>query len=100
MRRWTTFVMGTVVGAGLLYAVLNYHVIQASDGLHLVPKVDAQLAGTYVDIREFGVREWLAHPEIIAALRDAKQDALIKTAADDAARVGLDRLLGTDRNEE
>lgn len=94
MRRWSTFVCGLVVGGSLIYAALNYHLIHAKDGLHLVPKVNAQLAGTYVDIRGFGPRDWLEHPEIFAALNAAHQDALIESAAGDALRNGLDRVLG------
>ena len=94
MRRWSTFVLGALVGAGLLYALLNYHIIHARDGLHVVPKVDAQLANTYVDIREFAPRDWADHPEIFAALSAAHRDDLIRDAAADAARNGLDRLLG------
>lgn len=94
MRRWSTFLGGVVVGGLLIYAVLHYHVIQARDGLHLVPKVNAQLANTFVDIREFAPRDWAAHPEIFEALSAAHQDELIKSAAGDAVRNGLDRLLG------
>ena len=93
MRRWWTFLSGVIVGGGLILAVLNFHVIRARDGLHLVPKVDAQIAGTYVDISEFGPRDWLDHPEIFVALQRANQDELIQTATGDALLKGLDRLL-------
>ena len=93
MRRWSTFVGGMVVGGALIYAVLHYHLIKARDGLHLVPKMNAQLASTYVDIREFTPRDWAAHPEVFAALSAAHQDELIKSAASDAVRNGLDRWL-------
>jgi hypothetical protein len=91
--------MGVVAGAALLYAILNFHLIHARDGVHMVPKVDAQLGGTYVDIREFGPREWLERPEIFMALRRANRDDLIELAADDAVRHGLDRLLGPSKND-
>jgi len=94
MRRWGTFLIGVAFGAALLYAVLNFHIINASDGLHLVPKVESQLAGTFVDIRSFGPREWLEHPEVFIALQRADRGDLLNTAADDAMRKGLDRLLG------
>jgi hypothetical protein len=94
MRRWVTFLSGVVVGGLLLYGVLSFHILHASDGMHLVPKIDAQLAGTYVDIRDFTPRDWIAHPEILAALQKAGRIDLIELAADDAIRVGLDRVLG------
>lgn len=96
MRRWSTFLGGVIVGGALIYSALNYHIIHAKDGLHLVPKVDAQLASTYVDIRDFGPRDWLDHPEIFAALNSAHRDDLIQSAAGDAVRTGLDRLLGAE----
>ena len=94
MRRWGTFMFGVLVGGLLLYGVLNYHVIQARDGTHLIPKVNAQLASTYVDIREFTPRDWIDHPEILEALHRAKRDDLLKMAAGDAAGNALDKLLG------
>jgi hypothetical protein len=94
MRRWGTFVVGVLVGGLLIYYALNYHVIHARDGMHLVPKVDAKLAGTYVDIREFTARDWIDHPEIFAALQQAKRDDLLQMAVGDAANQALDRLLG------
>jgi hypothetical protein len=99
MRRWGTFLFGAVVGAAALFFVLNYHIIRARDGMHLVPKVDAQLAGSYVDIRDFGPREWAAHKEVLLALVDADRQDLIGSAADDALRTGLDRLLGGSQSD-
>ncbi len=94
MKRWGTFLFGMVVGGLLIFFALNYHVIRARDGMHLVPKVDAQLASTYVDIRNFGPREWADHRDVFLALAKADRNDLIGSAADDALRVGLDRLLG------
>ncbi len=94
MRRWSTFAFGVLVGGILIYCVLNYHVIHARDGMHLVPKVDAQLAGTYVDIREFTARDWIDHPQVFAALQQAKRDDLLQMALGDAANHTLDRVFG------
>jgi hypothetical protein len=93
MRRWTTFLAGVAAGALLLYAVLHFHVVNARDGLHLVPKTEATLAGTYVDIREFGPRQWLEHPDVMLALQQADRTDLIGMAAEDAVNNGLKRLL-------
>jgi hypothetical protein len=94
MRRWGTFLFGVFVGGLLIYGVLNYHVIQTRDGTHLVPKVNAQLASTYVDIREFTPRDWIDHPQILEALHLANRDDLLKMAAGDAANNAINRLLG------
>jgi hypothetical protein len=93
MRRWTTFLAGVAAGALLLYAVLNFHVIHARDGLHLVAKTDARLAGTYVDIREFGPRQWLDNPDVLLALQQADRADLIGMAAEDAVNNGLRKIL-------
>lgn len=100
MRRWFTFLSGVVVGGLLLYGVLNFHLLRASDGLHVIPKINAQVAGTYVDVRNFSLRDWVEHPEIIAALRDAGRNDLIETATGDAIHTGLDRLLGAGKAEK
>lgn len=94
MRRWGTFLLGAVVGAAALFLALNYHIINARDGMHLVPKVDAQLAGTYVDIRNFGASDWANHREVFFALVNADRQDLLGSAADNAIQVGIDRLLG------
>jgi hypothetical protein len=93
VKRLTTFLFGVVVGAGLLYGALHYHVVRASDGLHLVPKLNAKLAGTYVDIRNYTLADWTRNPDLAAALIDSGERDLVEGAASDALRQGLDRLL-------
>ncbi|HMP06892.1 MAG TPA: hypothetical protein PJ982_11115 [Lacipirellulaceae bacterium] len=96
MRRWSTFLGGVLVGGLLVWGALNYHLVHARSGLHLVPKLDATFAGAYVDIRDFGPRDWAQHQTILLALLDADRTDLLGQAADDAVRTGLDRLLGAD----
>lgn len=97
MRRLSTFIFGMVFGAGLLYFALNYHLIHADDGLHLVPKLNAELGSTYVDIREFTLADWADHPQLASALIESDQRDLMEGAANDALHNGLDRILGGDR---
>jgi hypothetical protein len=92
-RRWLTFLLGVAVGALLIYAALNYHIVRARDGLHIIPKVDATLAGVYVDIRPFGPADWASHPDLALALLEANRRDLMEAAAGDALREGIDRLL-------
>ena len=96
MKRLSTFILGMFVGAILLFAILKFHVIRANDGLHLVPKREARLASTYVDIRNFTVADWAARPELAAALIEDDRRELVEGAASDALRNGLDRLLGSE----
>lgn len=93
MRRMMTFVMGMIVGGLLLWFALQYHLIHSRQGLHLIPKVDAGLAKTYVDIRKFTLADWTKNTDIALALTNANQVELIENAAGDAVRNGLDRWL-------
>ena len=99
MRRLPTFIFGMIVGGLLIYGGLNYHIINAPSGLHLVPKVKSTLTATYVDIRGWGVAEWMQHQDIAAALLSAERQDLMQSAAEDSIRTGLDRILpqGNDR---
>jgi hypothetical protein len=93
MRRFSTFIFGMVAGGLLIYAALNYHLIHAKDGVHLVPKVDATLASTYVDIRNFGPGDWAQYPDIAMAIFKADRADLLESAAASSLQTGLDRLL-------
>jgi len=93
MRRIMTFVMGMVAGGLLLWGGLQYHVLHTQDGLKLVPKVNASLAKTYVDIRKFTVADWANNTDIVLALTEAGQGEMVGNAAGDALQNGLDRLL-------
>lgn len=99
MRRLPTFIFGMIVGGLLIYGGLHYHVINTASGLHLVPKVTSTLAETYVDVRGWGVAEWMQHKDIAAALLAADRQDLMQSAAEDSIRTGLDRILpaGNDR---
>lgn len=97
MKRLSSFILGMVVGAGLLYGALNYHLIHADDGMHLIPKLESQLSLTYVDIREFTVADWAKHTELAAALMQADRGDLIEDAANDALHNALDNVLGGNR---
>jgi len=93
MRRWMTFLMGMVVGGLLLWGMLQYHVLHTREGLRLVPKVNASLAKTYVDIRTFTVADWARNTDLVLALTNANQRDLMGNAAGNALQNGLDRLL-------
>ena len=93
MKRLMTFICGMMAGAALSFGALNYHLVRANDGLHWVPKLDAKLSATYVDIRGFTIADWARNPDLAAALIDADQRDLVEGAASDALRNGINRFL-------
>jgi hypothetical protein len=98
MKRLSTFVMGMIAGGLLFWGALSYHLVHARDGIHLVPKVQSTLTDTYVDIRQFGPAEWLQHADVAQALQAAGRADLIKAAAEDALKTGIDKLLAPPEN--
>lgn len=98
MGKLYNFLLGVVVGFGLYHAAINYHVVYAKDGLHLVNKTPPRLSETYVDIRQFSAGDWANHPQLILALKQAGEDELLQDATadavNDAVQRGLDRVLG------
>ena len=93
MRRLSTFIFGMVVGGLLIYLALNYHLIHAKDGIHLVPKTSATLAATYVDVRNFALADWANHQDVALAIVKADRGELLHSVAGDSVLNGLDRIL-------
>lgn len=93
MRRFSTFIVGMVTGGILIYMALNYHLIQAKDGLHLVPKTESKLAATYIDVRNFTPADWAKHGDVAMALLQSDRTDLIQSAATDSIWNGVDQLL-------
>jgi hypothetical protein len=96
MRRIWTFIIGLIVGGVIVYGAMNYHLIHAKDGFHVVPKVDAQLALTYADIREFTVADWAKNGDLAAALMSANRRDLVDSAIGDTLDNSLDKWLNRD----
>jgi len=93
MPRLTSFLMGMVVGALFYYGATNYHVIRADDGFHVVHKVHARLAEAYVDVRQFGVADWTAHPDLATAIVQEDKQRLMQGAAARAVEDGVKQAL-------
>jgi hypothetical protein len=96
MRRVWTFVLGIVVGGMGIFVAMNYHIIRADDGLHMVPKVNRQLALAYADIRGFTVADWAKNSELAAALMNANQRELVDHAISDTLDNSVDKWLKRD----
>jgi hypothetical protein len=93
MSRIWSFLLGMVVGAVLLHAATNYHIVRSQDGFHLVTKHPARLSETFVDIRGFSMTDWTAHPQLASALVQANKQHLLGESAADAVHQGLNQLL-------
>lgn len=96
MRRIWTFISGIMVGGALIYGAMNFHLVRARDGLHVVPKINAQLALTYADIREFTVADWAKNAELAAALMNANRRDLVDNAIGGSVDNTLDNWFNRD----
>ena len=81
MSRIFAFLLGIAVGAFAHYAALNYHVVRAEDGFHVIPKISTGIAEAYVDIRQFELADWNEHKTLAAAIVRAEKSTLLKDAA-------------------
>jgi hypothetical protein len=80
MRQLWYFVWGGVIGAGIMWASMNYHVVRRDGGMTVVPKFHAQLSDTYLDIRGWGITEWTEHPDFVVACKKHDRMDLIGDA--------------------
>ena len=78
MNRVFAFVLGVIGGVIGHHTALNYHVVRAGDGVHLIPKISSGLAETYIDIRSFDLSEWNEHKTLAAAIVRAEKPNLLR----------------------
>jgi hypothetical protein len=99
MSRMSSFFMGIVVGAVGLFVVMQFYVVRAKDGLHLVPKLAAKLENPYVDIRNFSLTDWQNRQPLAVAILKANQGNLMQDSSfgniKQAAQKTLDQITGT-----
>lgn len=87
------FVAGVVVGGGLVWGSLTYHVLRTSDGVAIVPKLNPNFSEIYVDIRSFSASDWLEHQSLLAAIVKAKKDDILTDSATGGVRDKVDGFL-------
>jgi hypothetical protein len=85
--------MGMVVGAGLLWGAMHYHVVRSGDGFFFVAKIRNDLSDPYVDIREFTLDDWQEHRPLAAALVRSKQSHLLGDSSLKLFREQMDAIL-------
>ncbi len=92
MSRFSSFLLGLATGAMVLYAAMNFHVVRARDGFHVVNKQPPRLVETYVDIRGFGMSEWAGRPQLTSALVAANQQQLLGDSATGPIQDGIHQV--------
>ena len=79
----------------MLYAAMNFHVVRARDGFHMVNKQPPRMSEAYVDVRSFGMTEWAGHPQLATALVQANKPQLLGDSAGGAIQEGLNQIMPT-----
>jgi hypothetical protein len=93
MNRLSTLLIGALIGAAAMFTAMKYHVVRAEDGLHMIPKVSAELSGAYVDIREFDASHWDDHRALAVSIVNADKEYLLKDSAASTFRHTVDSVL-------
>jgi len=81
MNCFFAFLLGIAVGAFGHYAALNFHMVRADDGFHVIPKIAPRMGEVYVDIRQFDLSDWNNHKSLATAIVRAEKPSLLKDAA-------------------
>lgn len=77
MNRVESFLLGLVVGIGVLYGTMHYTVVRAKDGFHFIPKITAKLDIPYTDIRSFKIDQWQRKQTLAMSIMKAKKGYLL-----------------------
>jgi hypothetical protein len=93
MKRLSGFLLGVVVGGGLVYGAQRYHVVRTEQGFEAVPKLSADFTDCYVDLRKFGTSDWSEHKALAAAIVGAKKEHIFHDSAADSVRQKMSGLL-------
>lgn len=92
MNRFTTFFIGTIVGAVLMFVSLKYSIIRAGDGHHVIRKSTATLSSVYIDIREFTAGDWRDNMRLAADIANSKNQALQEAVTEATVNNSIDSL--------
>lgn len=69
MGKFKPFLIGTIVGAGVIFFALQFHVVHTHDGVRIVPRTPQHGLGlAYADIRTWDAARWNDCPELARAL--------------------------------
>ncbi len=93
MGRFFWLLLGFAIGGSAIYGAFNYHVVKADPGFELVPKHTASLSEIYVDIRNFSVSDWAAHPALSADIVAAEKSQLLSKSPANSVEGEVKNLL-------
>jgi hypothetical protein len=99
MSRLGDFVMGVICGGALTVGSMNFHVVRANDGMHVVRKLTTGVEDTYVDIREFTPADWNTHRVLAAAIVRAGKGELLADSSLSSFRTAIEGWLSGLNNE-
>jgi hypothetical protein len=100
MSRIGALIFGILVGGGLVYGALNYHVVRTESGHEFIPKKEMSFDETYVDARNFGLADWAKHADLAQAILKADKGHLINESAVKNLTNGVKDLFGKLGEEE
>lgn len=94
------FLGGLILGAGLMYSALNFHLVRGQNGVFMVSKVTSDLSDVYVDIRGFTLEDWKRHKPLAAAIIKSDRSEVLDDATLNGFRENVhavvDRLFSND----
>ena len=78
MVRFFALLLGIVFGGAVMYVAFQYHTVRTADRLLLVPKRQTSLDDFYVDIRDWGHKEWKDHSTLARAMVEAGHAEIVE----------------------
>ncbi len=99
MRPTYIFIFGIGLGVLGCLATMNFHVVRAQDGFHLVQKQHARLGQAYVDTRQFSDTDWTQNPELVASIRADSGQGLVNETSPGFFQQGVNRLSGVPQQQ-
>ncbi|MCA9049971.1 MAG: hypothetical protein KDA89_14645 [Planctomycetaceae bacterium] len=69
MNSFKPFAVGSLLGSGIMFVALQYHVVQSHEGFRIVPRTPQHALGlAYADVRHWDAEKWADRPELTRAL--------------------------------
>jgi len=93
MNRFSSFVLGLMVGILGLYITMHFSLVRAVDGYHIIPKIAAKIEVPYTDIRKFSLENWQRKQSLALAILKANKGHLLHDQSLIGFRQSTQRML-------